>query len=89
MMKAAPRAIPITPSVAMNGGSRASTISAALRSPAARPTRSPIATLAPSGQLAVTNRSAITTPVSAMTAPGARSIPPEMITIAAPTAAIP
>ena len=36
-----------------------------------------------------TNKAPATTPVNAITAPGDRSMPPEMITIAAPTAAMP
>ncbi len=89
MMNAAPRVIPMTPSVAMNGGSRASTTSAELRRPAPSPVASPAPIAGPSAQPASTNSPLVTTPASAMTAPGARSMPPEMITIAAPTAAIP
>ena len=44
---------------------------------------------AKSGQPRTTNSCDATTPESAITAPGARSIPPEMMTIAAPTAAMP
>ena len=51
----------------------------------ASPTDAP----AQSGQPASTNRYPVTTVVSAMTAPGARSMPPEMMTIAAPIAAMP
>ncbi len=89
MMNAAPRAMPITPSVAMNAGSRTTTTSSAFRTPAASPTASATPALAASGQPRATNRSPATTPVSAMTAPGERSMPPAMITTAAPMAAMP
>ena len=89
MMNARPREMPITPSVAMKGGSLTSTTSAALRSPAARPTRTPRLMAGPSDQPFTTNSCAPTTPASAITAPGDRSTPPEMMTMAAPTAAIP
>ena len=50
MMNASPRVMPITPSVAMNGGSRTITISAALSRPAARPTSTPVVIAGPSAQ---------------------------------------
>jgi len=49
MMNAIPRVIPMTPSVAMNGGSRTSTIKLELRVPAARPTTRAAAMQAGSG----------------------------------------
>ena len=89
MMKAAPRAMPITPRVAMKGGRRTSMIRAALRRPASTPVASPAATLTANGCPDCTNRLPVTTPEIAITAPGERSTPPEMMTMAAPMAAIP
>ena len=88
-MNATPRAIPITPSVAMNGGSPTRTMSHDETRPAATPVSRPAATLGASGHPLFTNKCPVTTLVNAMTAPGARSIPPEMMTIAAPMAAMP
>jgi hypothetical protein len=73
----------------MNGGNRMPTISQAEASPADRPTARPMAALALSDQSAWTKKYPVTTLVSPMTAPGARSIPPVMITMAAPMAAMP
>ena len=73
----------------MKGGSLTATMSPALTSPAARPVSTPMIMAGPSGQPLTMNSCAPTTPASAITAPGARSMPPEMITMAAPTAAIP
>ena len=55
-----------------------------------RPTSTPVV-IAGAERPALHRRTdrAATTPASAITAPGARSMPPEMITIAAPTAAMP
>jgi hypothetical protein len=89
MMNATPRVIPMTPSVAMNGGSRTRTIRIELSAPAASPTVNAIAIEMPSGQSAPTNKLPQTTLASAMTEPGDRSMPPEMMTTAAPTAAMP
>ena len=88
-MKATPRVMPITPSVAMKGGSLMLTISTEVTRPEIKPIDTPAARLAASGQSCATNRLPVTTPESAITAPGARSMPPEMITTAAPTAAMP
>ena len=85
----APRVMPITPSVAMNGGSLTITISAELIAPAISPIEMPATIAGASPHPASTNKPPHTTPASAITAPGARSIPPEMMTIAAPTAAMP
>ena len=81
--------MPMTPSVAMNGGSLTMTISADVSSPDAsadQHARRHRRTERPAG---IDEQLAATTPASAITAPGARSMPPEMITIAAPTAAMP
>jgi hypothetical protein len=88
-MNATPRAMPITPRVPMNGGSPTSTTSPAVTAPAMIPTPRPAARLRPSEWPPSTNSFPATTPASAMTAPGERSTPPEMITMAAPTAAMP
>ena len=89
MMKASPRVMPITPSVAMNGGSLTRTMSAELSAPAPIPTSSAHSMDGARAQPASTNRYAQTTLASAMIDPGARSMPPEMMTTAAPTAAMP
>ncbi len=73
----------------MNGGSRTSTTRAALRAPASTPTPRPAMMEAGSDHWLSMNWWPSTTVVSAITAPGARSTPPEMITIDAPTAAMP
>ena len=88
-MKAAPRAMPITPSVAMNGGKPTTTTSAALNSPQAVPATNPASALDARLPCEPMNTPPVTTPDSAITAPGDRSMPPAMITIAAPIAAMP
>ena len=88
MMKAMPRVIPITPSVAMNGGSRTRTTSAAVKSPEAMPTSTPDASKArvPSrGRRTAARHDAGERHDGA----GREIDPAEMITIAAPTAAMP
>ena len=62
--------MPMVPSVAMNGGSRAPTTSAAASAPLATPTLNPAAMAADSGHCASTNSSPVTTDASAITAPG-------------------
>jgi hypothetical protein len=79
----------MTPRVAMNGGSRPSTTSAAASAPLATPVRIPSATASPSGHPSTVNRCPVMTDASAITAPGARSIPPAPMIIAAPMAEIP
>ena len=88
-MNPAPRTIPMAPSVAMNGGS----CTAITRSETSRPdsdadeqARGDARRKAPAG---LDQSPPVTTLASAMTAPGDRSIPPEMMTIAAPIAAMP
>jgi hypothetical protein len=73
----------------MNGGRPARTISAALNRPHAAAASIPALALDARLQWPSTNSPPATTPENAMIAPGARSIPPQMITIAAPTAAMP
>ena len=88
---AMPRRIHIVPSVMMNGCTRRPTTISPLTAPQIRPTDSdtarPSATVAaaPDGSTA-RSTIAIATPASAYTEPTERSIPPEMITIVAPTA---
>ena len=90
MMNATPRVIPIMPSVAMNGGSLTTTISAALSKPGAEADQDADGHRRPQRPVRARRRArAATTPASAITAPGARSMPPEMMTIAAPIAAMP
>ena len=88
-MKAVPRAMPITPSVAMNGGKRTMTTRTALNTPQAKPATTPAHALAAKLQCRSTYKLPRTTPASAITAPGDRSIPPEMMTMAAPIDAMP
>ena len=58
-------------------------------SPDTSPIASPAATPARAASRLRRTGGRVTTPASAITAPGARSMPPEMITTAAPTAAMP
>ena len=88
-MNPAPRTIPIVPSVAMNGGSWTAMTSTETNSPVTTPTSRPATMLGGMLQPPSTRRPPVTTLASAMTAPGDRSMPPEMMTIAAPMAAMP
>ena len=81
--------IPMTPSVAMKGGRRTSTTSAELRAPASTPTASPAIDARQERPLVQDVEVSGHHPDSAITAPGARSTPPEMMTMAAPMAAMP
>ena len=88
-MKPAPRTIPIVPSVAMNGGNWTAMTSTEIKSPVITPTSRPATMLGGMLQPPSTSRPPVTTLASAMTAPGDKSMPPEMITMAAPIAAMP
>jgi hypothetical protein len=81
--------MPIAPSVAMNGGSWTTITSSEITRPDITPTSSPARTLGVSGHPASTKSPPVTTLAKAITAPGERSMPPEMMTIAAPMAAMP
>ena len=90
MMNATPRAMPITPSVAMNGGRPHEHDEGGAHRARQQADGEPGGDAR--GQRVAarsTNSCPATTPASAITAPGERSTPPEMITMAAPTAAMP
>ena len=90
---AMPRRIHIDPSVMMNGCTRSPTTSTPLSAPAASPTAtqtrnaSSTALTPPMGAAARSARPMVT-PDSAYTEPTDRSMPPEMMTMVAPTAMI-
>ena len=73
----------------MNGGSCTVITRSEIRSPDTTPTSRPATMLGARLQPPSTSSPPVTTLASAMTAPGERSIPPEMMTIAAPIAAMP
>src|ERR1700730_17527702 len=97
---ATPRAVTMTPRVAMNGGMDVQAIRVPLRRPAAAPTASPAATGARTGKSVSDGytalpasedcaRLAATIAVTATTEPEDRSMPPLMITWVTPTAMMP
>ena len=73
----------------MNGGSRTAITRTEIKSPVATPTSRPAMMLGGRLQPPSTSRPPVTTLASAITAPGDKSMPPEMMTMAAPIAAMP
>jgi len=89
MMKASPRVIPITPSVAIERRQLDQHDERGADETSREPHENPDDHGGSQRPAWTRNSCAPTTPASAITAPGDRSTPPEMMTMAAPTAAIP